>query len=131
HGINRFCDLFSPRQLLCLLQFAATIREASNELKNSGDQGIAVRTFLAAILDRLADFNSSLCVFNYTGGRGVVHTFGRHALPMVWDFAETNPFNPEGASWISGIEDLPAGLGDAEMKLSGDVQRGSATSIPW
>src|SRR5690606_12070168 len=68
---------------------------------------------------------------NYTGGRGVVHTFGRHALPMVWDFAETNPFNPDGASWVSGIEDLPAGLRDADMPLSATVERGSATSLPW
>ena len=52
-------------------------------------------------------------------------------MPMVWDFAETNPFNPEGASWISGIEDLPAGLRDADMHLPGDVRRGSATSVPW
>lgn len=90
-----------------------------------------ILTYLGMILDRLVDFNSSLCVFNYTGGRGVVHTFGRHALPMVWDFAETNPFNQEGASWISGIEDVPSGLRDAEMNLEGVAERGSATSIPW
>jgi len=91
----------------------------------------AVVTFLAAILDRLADFNTSLCVFNYTGGRGIVHTFGRQALPMVWDFAETNPFNPDAASWASGIEDLPAGLEIARTQLHARVERGSATSQPF
>ena len=53
------------------------------------EQVKALSTMLGAIADRLADFNSNLCVFNYTGGRGVVDTFGRQALPMVWDFAET------------------------------------------
>ncbi|GAI84625.1 unnamed protein product [marine sediment metagenome] len=50
---------------------------------------------------------------------------------MVWDFAETNPFNPAGASWISGIEDVPAGLKDADLPLFATVERGSATQLPW
>ena len=44
---------------------------------------------------QLTDFNSSLCVLNSVGGRGVVHTFGRQAIPMIWDFMETNPFNQQ------------------------------------
>jgi len=53
--------------------------------------------------------------FLTTQGRGVKNTFGRQALPMIWDFAETNPFNSNGASWVSGIAHLPAGLGDKDM----------------
>jgi putative DNA methylase len=120
--------------MLCLLQFASSIREAEAQMRSGphdDERASAVTTYLAAILDRLADFNSSLCLFNYTGGRGVKNTFGRHALPMVWDFAETNPFNPDGASWISGIKDLPAGLRDADMNRSAVVRRGSATALPW
>lgn len=134
YGIETWGDLFTPRQMLCLLVIVAYVRQAENNMRRlscSSERAIATTTFLAAIVDRLADFNSTLCVFNYTGGRGVVHTFGRHALPMVWDFAETNPFNPEGASLISGVEDIPAGLRDADFSLVGDVQRGSATSLPW
>ena len=33
----------------------------------------------------------------------MVHTFGRQALGIVWDFMETNPFNEVGANWDSGI----------------------------
>lgn len=66
----------------------------------------AVKTCLSLAVNRLADFNSSICVLNVVGGRGVVHTFGRQALPMVWDFMETNPFNDVGANWIAGIEAL-------------------------
>ena len=134
YGIDTWGDLFTPRQMLCLLAIVASVRQAEHSMQRlsySSEHVIATTTFLAAIVDRLADFNSTLCVFNYTGGRGVVHTFGRHALPMVWDFAETNPFNPEGASLISGLEDVPAGLRDANVSLVGDVQRGSATGLPW
>lgn len=134
HGLTTFADLFAPRQLLCLLSFAEAIQTADSEMqrrKCDGERAKAVVTFLGAILDRLADFNSSLCVLNYTGGRGVGHTFTRHALPMVWDFAETNPFNPDGASWVSGIDDVPKGIRDADMSQAAEVRRGSATALPY
>ena len=135
YGFKTWGDLFTPRQILCLLTFAAAVMEAEKETRKifnfEEERILAVITFLGAILDRLADFNSALCVFNYTGGRGVVHTFGRQALPMVWDFAETNSFNPEGASWVSGIEDLPAGLRDGTEGHAAEVSRGSATALPW
>jgi putative DNA methylase len=134
YGIKTWGDLFTRRQMLCLLSFVSYVRVAEEEMQKNKfgvNHMKAIMILLAAIVDRLADFNSSLCVFNYTGGRGVVHTFGRHALPMVWDFAESNPFNPEGASWVSGIEDLPAGLRDAEIDFSADVKRGSAMALPW
>lgn len=136
YGLNRFGDLFTPRQMLSLLSFAAIIRAARKSMVRSpyslsSDVATAITTYLAAMLDRLADFNSSLCVFNYTGGRGVVHTFGRQALPMVWDFAETDVFNPDAASWVSALEDLPAGLGDALTPYPAQVKRGSATDLPW
>ncbi|MBI2988836.1 MAG: DUF1156 domain-containing protein [Deltaproteobacteria bacterium] len=134
YGFHTWSSLFTARQLLSLLTFCISIRRAHKEAVNLGieaDRAKALSVFLAALLDRLADFNSSLCLFNYTGGRGVVHTFGRQALPMVWDFAETNVFNPEGASWISGIEDLPAGLRDADSSIAAQVMRGSAASTEW
>jgi putative DNA methylase len=134
YGLKTFADLFNARQMLCMLSFAACVRSVQEEMAKSGisDPNVkCVCAILAAIVDRLADFNSSLCVFNYTGGRGVKNTFGRPSLPMIWDFAESNPFNPAGASWISGIEDVPAGLRDGEMAFSAHVVRGNATAMPW
>ncbi|MDI6752924.1 MAG: DUF1156 domain-containing protein [Thermodesulfobacteriota bacterium] len=134
YGVTSFNHLFSPRQMLCLISFTACVREAEKEMRHIGcdlERVQALMVLLAAIIDRLADFNSTLCVFNYTGGRGVVHTFGRQALPMVWDFAETNPFNPDGASWVSGIDDVPAGLRDGDFPSPGVVARGSAMELPY
>jgi hypothetical protein len=52
-----------------------------------------------------------LCILNVTGGRGVVHTFGKQSLAeaisgyvMGLDYAESNVFNPQGASGIASIE---------------------------
>ena len=40
------------------------------------------------------------------GFRGpfIAHTFGRHALPIVWDFAEVNPFSGSSGDWDGAIE---------------------------
>jgi adenine-specific DNA methylase len=128
YGMTKWSDLFAPRQLLCLLSFAAAVRQTEKEITTESrpdERAKAVLTLLAVLVDRLSDFNSSLCTWNYTGGRGVLHTFSRQALPMVWDFAETNPFNPDAASWVSGVEDVPSVFETAQSTLPAQVARGS------
>ena len=105
YGMNEWGDLFNKRQALTLLTFAQLIASLNERLIKEYNQGLAVaiQTCLALALDRLADFNSSLCVLNVVGGRGVVHTFGRQAIPMVWDYMETNQFNEYGANWMGSV----------------------------
>jgi adenine-specific DNA methylase len=107
-GVDTWGLLFSPRQILSLIVFAEKVRniDTNREKHLSNDMSVAVKTCLALGIDRLADFNSSLCILNSTGGRGVVHTFGRQALGIVWDYLETNPFNEVGANWDAGIDAL-------------------------
>ncbi len=117
-GVDQWGMLFSSRQALALSVFAEKVRTLDGEISNPmGEElRLAVKTCLALVVDRLADFNSSLCVLNSVGGRGVVHTFGRQALGIVWDFMETNPFNEVGANWEAGIEAF-------EMNI--ELERGS------
>jgi putative DNA methylase len=125
YGVKTWGDLYTPRQMRSLLSFVAAVREMDSNVA-----GPTV-TYLAAIVDRLADFNSSLCVHNYFGSSRIAHTFGRHALPMVWDFAEANPFCNGSGGW--GDDDIHAALssGDADTALPGHVSRSSATSLPY
>lgn len=135
YGMDHFRDLFTPRQLLSLTTFSNLIASLNEneEFKSSVPKDLAevVQVMLGACLDRLADFNSSLCMLNVVGGRGVVHTFGRQALPTVWDFMETNPFNNVGANWMSGIEACISTI-DNEFNKSvmGQTGRFSATTHP-
>ena len=132
-GIDNWGLLFSPRQALSLSVFVEKLNSldliAKNEMQE--DLWIAVKTCLALVVDRLADFNSSLCVLNSVGGRGVVHTFGRQALGIVWDFMETNPFNDVGANWKAGLDafEKNINLGKA-IKNIGNTHKGSATEHP-
>lgn len=132
YGFEKWADLFTPRQLLALVSFANCVYAADLEMQreNYATQHVKiVATYLGIMVDRLSDFCSSLCTWNYTGGRGTKNTFARQSVPMVWDFAETNPFNETGANWqacidaaVSTIHKLPEGIPSI-------VERGTATEL--
>ncbi len=161
YGLNTWGSMFTPRQLLALTTLVRLVQLPTNTkhdpnrdheprgstsgyqqadtspLPNgrgsANDPGFlnAIRTCLALAVDRLADFNTSLCMLNVVGGRGVVHTFGRQALPMVWDFMETNPFNDVGANWIAGIEAFETTIQSEFNGLNqGQSEKVSATAHP-
>jgi len=130
-GFSTWGDIYTPRQALALTTFARCIDVACSELEGDTDFILAVRTCLAQSLNRLADFSSSLCRLNSTGGRGVVNTFARQALPMMWDFLETNPFNPVGANWQGSVDTFVATIESESSNVTvGRSERASATRHP-
>jgi putative DNA methylase len=134
HGILRFADLFTPRQLLSLLAIADAIRAAGGALQAMGqDEGrtVAICTFLACNADKQADRNSAFCNLLADGGRGIKNTFSRQALSMTWDFAEANPFNPDIASWESCFKEILWNIEDLSFQPSAaaHVSRGPATAL--
>jgi putative DNA methylase len=133
YGLKTFGDIFTRRQLLCLLSFVAATHDAEKAMDDiEGERRKAVVTILAAMLDRLADFSSSLCVWNCVEGERTAHTFGRQALPMTWDFSESAPFNEESASWPVALERVIPAIAGINFFNPGTVMRGSAThtSLP-
>jgi putative DNA methylase len=133
-GISTFAQLFTPRQMLCLLTFAAAVRQCFEVLKQEGvedERAKAVAVYLAVLVNRQADYNSSLARWHVTGEK-ISGTFGRQALPMVWDFAELAPFgegsgSPKGAlDWIVGVAQAQTGVG-----IPASVSRGTATALPY
>lgn len=133
YGLEHFGDLFTPRQLLALLTFARFVRTAHSQmlrLRYGRESAGAVTSFLGLMLSRLADFCSAVCTWNYTGGRGTAHTYTRQALPMVWDFAETNPFNRIGANWQACIDAARSTIHNLPDGPPAVVRRGSATDLP-
>jgi putative DNA methylase len=134
YGIKAWGDLFTPRQLLCLLSFVAAAREAEEVMQRQGYSDvmrIPVVTGLAMLVDRLGVYSSSQCVWHYIKGERTAKTFGRQALPMTWDFAESAPFNEENASWPVALEWLVPGLSGVYVGSAAHVERGSATTFPW
>jgi len=131
-GIETWGALFNSRQLLALATFSAGVKDAFTRIEqaNDPDYAKAIATYLGLALSRFADFSPSLCLFNYTGGRGVKNTFARQALPMVWDYAESAPFNPHGANWAASIEAACGVIEKVCFRDIGNVSRGTASRLP-
>ena len=112
YGLRTFPDLFTPRQLTALTTFSDLVREAqrmatrdalARGMEDDGRgleeggcgataYGQAVGVYLALSVDRLTDRSSSICSWD-TGYTKIRNTFARQAIPMVWDYAEANPFS--------------------------------------
>ncbi|MBQ7502585.1 DUF1156 domain-containing protein [bacterium] len=110
-GMTDYADIFTPRQLTALTTFSDLAAEAQAKAEQdalaagwSDDKtplckggsgalayGQAIRVYLALAIDKIADYHSSVCSW-HSSGEKIGHTFGRQAIPMVWDFAEGNPF---------------------------------------
>ena len=80
---------------------ADAIKAGCREVEPYAD---AVATYLAFGIDRSASFWSNLCIWSSAPKNEIVcNVFGRQALPMVWDFAEANPFSKSGGNFLSNL----------------------------
>ena len=97
YGMLRHRDLFTPRQLVAMSTFSDLVTEARTPILADGappEYG-AICTYLGFAVDKASDRNTTLCSWESKMNR-MRNTFGRQALPMVWDYAETNPFAGAG-----------------------------------
>lgn len=132
-GIEQWQQLFNERQLVAIDCFRRNTVDAIAQGcgKEDGDYFSALQGMLACVLDRFVDKCSSLCLWNHLGEK-LEHTFGRQALPMVWDYAEVNPFSDATGNWISHV-DWVVRCVEANSFSAGSavVRRGSATQLAY
>jgi adenine-specific DNA methylase len=123
-GMNRWCDMFTPRQLLGHL----TLVEELNRLKPQilaelgEDKGKAVVTYLQFAIDKGVDYNSRQTRWEYT--RGIVKgNFGRHDFSLKWSFGEMIFSGPHsGFAWcLSQISDAYSGMAELTKDISGQL----------
>ncbi|HSW62491.1 MAG TPA: DUF1156 domain-containing protein [Dissulfurispiraceae bacterium] len=146
YGLKAYGDLFTPRQLVALTTFSDLVQEArdrvtrdalaaglSGDAKPLRDGGTgatayaeAVGVYLGIAVDKAADYNATICGW-ISGGETLRNTFGRQAIPMVWDYCETNTLGAATGSIDSGVgqvakvvEVLVPGAGGSA--LQGDAQ---------
>jgi len=131
YGMDGFEHLFSNRQAVALVTFSDLVSEAHERIKKDcGNEGYAnaVATYLAFTVSRQANRSSTICPWN-TQGEKIEQTFGRQAIPMTWDFAESNPFSDSTGNWMGQLK-FPAmsiessitdGIGVAEQKDATDA----------
>lgn len=105
YGMAKWGDIFTPRQILALITLLQLIKKSSKiiEAKEEKNFAVAVQTCLSLSLNKQADSNSSLCSWRSTS-QDIGHTFGRQALPMVWDFVEGNILSGATRDWKNAID---------------------------
>ena len=110
YGFRKWSDLFTPRQRLVLLTFVKWTREAHREMLQLGmnpELARAVTTYLAFGVDKVANRGSNMCRWNANGGK-IESPLARGALPMMWDFPESNPLGDASGNWADAIENTAA-----------------------
>jgi adenine-specific DNA methylase len=91
-GIDSFGQMFSPRQLLAMQTFVEKLGEIKAELNPAEDDyDKAVVTYLGILVDRVAMLNTAFGRYHISGEK-LEHPFARQAIPMIFDYPESNPF---------------------------------------
>lgn len=161
YGLTTFADLFTPRQLVALTTFSDLVQEARDkvlkdalethpegeglEAGGDGARGYAdaVAVFLGVSASKTTVFHNSLARWRSGEGKSAP-AFGRQAIPMVWDYAEVNPFAGAGGDFfgvidgtyrvLSTIPAKPAGIAtqsDAAQPLPVSSQTMVSTDPPY
>jgi len=126
YGMLQWGDLFSSRQLLALTTLSRLTREITTKYDKKGAAfAEAMQTCLALAVDRQADKNASLTVWNSVGEK-IEHVFGRQALPITWDFPEVGIFSNSTGNWMSHVDLVTKGLEDQVSKKQGHAESASA-----
>lgn len=123
YGITLFADLFAARQKIALMNFVSIL--------NSKSVSRECKDLLAIGIGRVADATASLTQW-LASGEEVKHVFSRQALPIVWDYGETNPITDVSRSWnsaINSIANVAAFVASARMAI-GQVQQADACQLP-
>jgi putative DNA methylase len=135
HGITRWADMFSPRQLLGLGVLMEELRSLRLEIVavEGEETGEAVTHLLAFVLDKLANWNSNLSSWNILA-KTVRSLFDRHDFAFKVTFSEMAPVCAGGGlawaidSTVSAYEEV-AKLPRAENAGAVELTQGSATSL--
>lgn len=120
YGLKSYGDLFTARQLVALTTFSDLVGEARERIRvdalaaglpdtaeglDAGGFGSkayseAIGVYLACAIGRSVDYWNVNATWETAGGF-IAHLFTRNSIPMVWDFAEANPFSDSSGNWPS------------------------------
>ena len=131
YGMQKWRDLFSPRQLLChgtSVEVFHDILDEDRKNNNLTDIRKAAYGYLAIALDAAITYNSRLSTWDSSSNRGVRNSFPRHDYGFKWSFAEMAPLvTGLGYEWafnktLDSLKELISLIGSSQnAKLDDDV----------
>lgn len=122
YGYQLWSDLFTNRQLTVLTTLTDTVAEVREQvladalaagmpegepLDRGGHGGRAyadaVSVYLSLAVSRQTDRSSS--INSWDSSRDTIrNVFARQAIPMTWDYAESNPFSSKSGNFLGQVE---------------------------
>jgi putative DNA methylase len=145
YGLTTWGDLFSDRQVAAMRCLIQQLDDVQKEIQADidalapheddtpiADGGVglvayseAVRTYLGLAINRVAMSGNTLVRWNPVGEKAQ-HIFSRQAIPMLWDYAETNPLGSATGAYSAAIDMAANGLatlmGDYGEIVQADAQ---------
>jgi adenine-specific DNA methylase len=93
-GMPRWCDLFSPRQLLTHLTYLEKFQQAKEKMFAGKERdseewhyAAATTTYAAMVFDTCVDYSCLFSLWEYTRNK-VEHAMSLQAFPFKWSYAE-------------------------------------------
>ena len=146
YGLSRWDNLFTPRQLVALTTFSDLVGEATERIRQDAvaaglpddgrplrDGGTGAMAYAEAVAVYLGLAVSKETAFlvsqsRWRPGEGKsAPAFGRQALPMVWDYADVNPFAGAGGDFLGVIEGTEKTLRNLPSPVAGHSTQADAT----
>ena len=120
YGMLQWGDLFTARQKVALVELGTVIKFI---------EFLEAKSMIACALNRVAMSDMSCTRWNAVAEK-MQHTFGRQALPIVWDFAEVVIIAEAPGNWKSGYRLIADIIDTARSVESGQIQLCDATDHP-
>lgn len=150
YGFKDFSDLFTQRQLVAISTYTDLIKEVIERIKldaekaglksdelplAEGGNGArsyaeAVGVYLALGVSRLADIQNALCMWESSKTQ-VRHLFTRHAIPMLWDYAECGLFSESAGDFSVSLGSIVRVIERLGAGSDGSLRQSDAQSVEY
>tara|TARA_B100000242_G_C43053858_1_gene492641 strand:- start:202 stop:3111 length:2910 start_codon:yes stop_codon:yes gene_type:complete len=147
YGFFVWSDIFTKRQLLALTTLSDLIKEVKSLVINHAEKNNfeaeanlsdqkeldpkkyaeAISLYLSFAIDKGANYWSAFCSW-HKGRDTITSTFGRQALPMIWDFAEANPLSSSSGNFLSGVNQAAKLLEKLSISNEGEAFQANAST---
>ena len=129
YGMTTWGSLFNERQLAAMQTFVEETRAVLQEIRvrySDRDYQLSLATYLGMWIGRIVQRGSNVGHW-HVGREELEHPFSKQAIPMVWDYAEGNPFSGSTGSaqgnteWITRVIEHESNDHKAARVLLGDA----------
>jgi putative DNA methylase len=133
YGIRTHSDVLNRRQRAVLILLIKALCEEHERLKDNHSATIAnvVISLLSGLIDQLVDWNCRLSMW-IPQNEQVGRAFCGPGIPMLWDYAETDPVGNGPSNLYSKLERIIAGTAAITVSpLTCHVEHGYAQELPY